>query len=112
MVPRRGAGGCSGVMPGADGDVGDPGGTQGADGRIAEGGRDLGSGAGADRAAVLVLGDVAEPVNEDSRASVDELLRPSGPEASGSWGSQTRFGGLTCGSVRGEASGGCQAPAP
>ena len=25
------------------------------------------------------------------------------------WGSQTQFGGLTCGSVRGEASAGCQA---
>src|SRR4051812_23886434 len=45
------------------GDVGDTGGAECADGGVAQGGHDLGSGAGADLGAVLVVGDVPHVVD-------------------------------------------------
>ncbi|WP_194821472.1 hypothetical protein [Micromonospora sp. S-DT3-3-22] len=53
----------AGVMSVGGADVGDSGQAWGADGGVAEGGHDFGSGAGADLGPVVVVGDVVDPVD-------------------------------------------------
>src|SRR3954468_4449227 len=57
------AGAVAGVVTVGGGDGGDAGEAERADRGVAEGGHDLRSGAGADPAAVFVVGDVTDPVD-------------------------------------------------